>query len=178
MILGKDDKCEFCVPHTFETNRLAKQNALMAHLDFYGLTGDSTDKVINSGECGLERPDRVFEFADKVVVAECDEHQHKNRPCSCEQTRMVNISQSFGGRPVYFIRWNPDPYAPGVDTKKQEPIEKRHKMLRMYLTDIIAKKVALPNAFLSVLYMFHDGWTSLNDAEWEVITPFSQTNSD
>lgn len=177
MVLDKDDKCEFCVPHTFETNRLAKQNALMAHLDFYGLTGDSTDKVVNDGDCGRERPDRVFDFGDKVVVLECDEHQHKDRQCSCEQTRMVNISQGYGGLPVYFIRWNPDPYAPSVDTKKRESVEKRHKMVCDYIHDIRRNKIVLPKALLSVLYMFHDGWHSLNDVEWEVVTPFSQTSS-
>ena len=175
MVLDNDDKCEFCVPHTFETNRLAKQNALMAYLDFYGLTGESTDKVVNNGDCGHERPDRVFDFGDKIVILECDEHQHKDRQCSCEQTRMVNISQGYGGLPVYFIRWNPDPYAPSVDTKKQESIEKRHKIVCTYIRDIERNNIATPMALLSVLYMFHDGWHSLNDAEWEVVTPFSQT---
>ncbi len=175
MVLDKDDKCEFCVPHTFETNRLAKQNALMAYLDFYGLTGESTDRVVNNGDCGRERPDRVFDFGDKIVILECDEHQHKDRQCSCEQTRMVNISQGYGGIPVYFIRWNPDPYAPSVDTKKQESIEKRHKIVCTYIRDIERNNIAPPRALLSVLYMFHDGWHSLNDAEWEVVTPFSQT---
>ena len=174
MVLNKDDKCEFCVPHTFETNRLAKQNALMSYLDYYGLTGESTDKVVNQGECGRERPDRVFDFGDKIVILECDEHQHKDRQCSCEQTRMVNISQGYGGVPVYFIRWNPDPYAPGIDTKKQESVEKRHKIVCKYLRDIQRKIVTLPKGLLCVFYMFHDGWNSLNDTEWEVITPFSQ----
>jgi len=170
MILDKDDKCEFCNPRTFETNRLAKQNALMAYLDFYGLTGESTDRVVNGGDCGRDRPDRVFDFGDKIVILECDEHQHKDRLCSCEQIRMVNISQGYGGLPVYFIRWNPDPYAPSVDTKKQEPVEKRHKIVCSYILDIKRGKVALPNALLSVAYMFHDAWHSLVDMEWEVIT--------
>lgn len=177
MVLDKTDKCEFCNPHTFETNRLAKQNALMAYLDYYGFTGDSTDMVVNDGDCGRERPDRVFDFGDRIVVLECDEHQHKDRQCSCEQTRMVNISQGYGGVPVYFIRWNPDPYAPRVDTKKQESIEKRHKIVCDYIRDIRREKVTLPRGLLSVLYMFHDGWHSLSDAEWEVITPFSRVST-
>jgi hypothetical protein len=85
---------------------------------------------------------------------------------------MVNISQGYGGVPVYFIRWNPDPYAPSVDTKKQEPIERRHKMLYNFLREIQRNAVPLPRSVLSVFYMFYDGWHSLNDAEWEVITPF------
>jgi hypothetical protein len=30
---------------------------------------------------------------------------------------MVNIGQTFGGIPVYFIRWNPDDYSPENDKK-------------------------------------------------------------
>lgn len=172
MVLDKDERCEFCNPRTFDTNRLAKQNALMAYLDYYGLTGESTDTIVNNGDCGRERPDRVFDFGDKIVILECDEHQHKDRQCTCEQARMVNISQGYMGIPVYFIRWNPDPYAPSVDTKKQEPVERRHKMLYNFLREIQRNLVPLPKALLSVFYMFYDGWHSLSESEWEVITPF------
>jgi len=88
-------------------SRLAKQNDLMNYLDARDLKGVSTDIVIDKGECGKERPDRVYDFGDKIVILECDEYQHRDRQCLCEQTRMVNIGQSFGGIPVYFIRWNP-----------------------------------------------------------------------
>jgi len=176
MVLDKDDRCEFCNPRIIETNRLAKQNALMAYLDYYGLTGESTDSIVNNGDCGRERPDRVFDFGDKIVILECDEHQHKDRQCICEQTRMVNISQGYGGLPVYFIRWNPDSYAPDVVTKKQEPVEKRHKIVCEYIRDIRRNKVALPSGLLSVIYMFHDGWHSISDSEWEIVTPYATTS--
>ena len=172
MVLDNDERCEFCNPERFESNRLAKQNALMAYLDYYGLTGESTDKIVNNGDCGRERPDRVFDFGDKIVVLECDEHQHKDRQCVCEQTRMINISQGYGGLPVYFIRWNPDHYAPNVITKKQEAVDKRHKIVCDYINDIRRNKIVLPRCILGVLYMFHDGWHSLPESEWEIITSF------
>jgi hypothetical protein len=171
MVLDANNKCEFCDSARFETNRLAKQNALMAYLDKHKLRGNSTDVVIEKGACGRERPDRVFEFDDKVVILECDEHQHKDRPCSCEQTRMVNIGQTFGGTPVYFLRWNPDTYAPG-DTRAPEPVARRHKLVADYLHQIEDGLVELPVALVSVLYLYHDGWTTLADATWEVLTPF------
>lgn len=172
MVLDANNKCEFCDPTRFETNRLAKQNALMTYLDKHKLRGNSTDVVIEKGACGRERPDRVFEFDDKVVILECDEHQHKDRVCSCEQTRMVNLGQSFGGTPVYFLRWNPDSYAPG-DDRLPEPVAKRHKLVADYLRQIEDGLVELPRALLSVLYLYHDGWTSLAEASWEILTPFS-----
>lgn len=172
MVLDANNKCEFCDPSRFETNRLAKQTALMSYLDKHKLRGNSTDVVIEKGLCGRERPDRVFEFDDKVVILECDEHQHKERPCSCEQTRMVNLGQSFGGTPVYFLRWNPDLYAPG-DDRAPEPVVKRHKLVADYLHQIEDRLVDLPHALVSVLYLYHDGWTSLAEASWEILTPFT-----
>jgi hypothetical protein len=172
MVLDANNKCEFCDPSRFETNRLAKQNALMSYLDKHKLRGNSTDVVIEKGTCGLERPDRVFELEDKVVILECDEHQHKDRQCSCEQTRMVNLGQSFGGTPVYFLRWNPDAYAPG-DGRNPEPVVRRHKLVADYLHQIEDGYVDLPNALVSVLYLYHDGWTTLAEAKWDVLTPFT-----
>ena len=123
-LLDKNGLCEFCNPVTFQSTRLAKQNALMSFLDTHELVGTTTDTTIEKGECGLERPDRVYDFGDKIVILECDEHQHRERNCLCEQTRMINIGQSFGGVPVYFIRWNPDNYIPGIPDEENEENQK------------------------------------------------------
>ena len=168
MILDKYNKCEFCDPKRFESGRLAKQNALMTYLNNHGLKGNSTDIVIDNGICGKERPDRVFDFGDKIVILECDEHQHRDRQCLCEQTRMVNISQSYGGLPVYFIRWNPDNYS---STYLPVSLNNRHKRVCRYLTEIRDNKIQLPSAFLSVMYMYYDGWEET--IEWNIITPLS-----
>jgi hypothetical protein len=85
---------------------------------------------------------------------------------------MVNISQSFGGVPVYFIRWNPDDYSPENPRKMPEAIEKRHKLVADYIRDIERNLVELPSAFLSVIYLYFDGWDGLANEQWQVITPF------
>ena len=87
----------------------------------------------------------------------------------CEQTRMVNIGQSFGGLPVYFIRWNPDDYS--SDKKEPELLAKRHKLVGDLLKDIKNGRHALPSALVSALYMYYDGWKSLKEEEWKVLTP-------
>ena len=166
MVLDKNNKCEYCDTKRFETNRLAKQNALMDYLNKHGLKGDSTDIIIEHGACGRERPDRTFDFGDKIVILECDEHQHRDRQCECEQTRMVNITQSYGGVPVYFIRWNPDHYA----CPKPELITKRHKRVADMIQEIRDNTITLPEALLSVTYMYYDGWTGT--PTWDVITPW------
>ena len=102
---------------------------------------------------------------------ECDEHQHKDRSCSCEQTRMVNIGQGYGGLAVYFIRWNPDDYTP-FNNKLPEVMNKRYKLLGDLIDSILKKRIETPVALLSVLYMYYDEWDSLANDEWKVITGF------
>jgi hypothetical protein len=170
--LDKENKCENCNPESFATARLAKQNAIMAYLDGRGLQGSSTDIMVDNGICGKERPDRVYDFGDKIVVFECDESQHDDRQCLCEQTRMVNIGQTFGGVPVYFIRWNPDDYSPESDRKMPEELAKRNKLLADLIRDIKNNKHALPKALVSVIYLYYDGWSSLAEEEWHILTSF------
>ncbi len=158
MILDNDNYCEYCNPITFKTARLAKQNALMHFLDSNGLPGSSTDTIIDGGACGKERPDRVFDFGDKILILECDEHQHRDRLLECENTRMINISQSFGGIPVYFIRFNPDDYSPIDDSIDIHPITVRYNTLLRLITSIKECYTILPHALLAVLYMYYDDY--------------------
>lgn len=170
-ILDNNNLCEFCNPELFTRAYLAKQNALMNYLDARNLKGNTTDKTIENGICGKERPDRVYDFGDKIIILECDENQHYQRDCSCEQIRMVNIGQSYGGIPVYFIRWNPDNYSTQNDKKRPEIITKRYKILGDLINSIQIRKTLLPNALVSALYMYYDGWQSLSNEKWHIITP-------
>jgi len=168
-ILDRDNKCENCNPASWLTARLAKQNALMAYLDNRGLKGSGTDTMVDGGVCGKERPDRIYDLGDKILILECDEHQHRQRACACEQARMVNIGQTFGGLPVYFIRWNPDDYSP-AGRKKPEDVKKRYKLVGDFIADLRDNKMNLPKALVSALYMYYDDWSSLAEEEWRVIT--------
>ena len=165
-ILDTEGKCEICNPVNWIKMRLIKQNALMNYLDSMGLKGDQTDKIIDGGICGKERPDRIYDFGDKIVILECDENQHQERACQCEQTRMINIGQSFGGIPVYFIRWNPDDYN---SKTKPEVLSKRYKLVGDLIKSISDNKVILPKALVSAFYMYYDGWKSYNDEEWYIL---------
>jgi hypothetical protein len=142
----------------------------MDYLDAHDLKGSSTDTVVDRGECGKERPDRVYDFGDKIVILECDEDQHKGRACVCEQTRMVNIGQMFGGVPVYFIRWNPDEYCPKSDKMNIETIAKRHKLCADLLNDIKANKIKLPIALVSAIYLYYDDWSCMADEKWKILS--------
>jgi len=144
----------------------------MEYLDAQGLQGATTDKIVEGGTCGKERPDRIYEFGDKIVDLEVDEHQHKDRACECEQTRMVNLGQTYGGTPVYFIRFNPDDYKAANPKKAPEPLEARYKLLAELIRGIRDGTVPLPKALVSALYLYYDGWDGYLKAEWEVLTSF------
>ena len=172
MILNTADHCEYCDPATFATARLAKQNALFDYLDARTdqPATQSTDTMVDGGICGKERPDRVYDLGDKIVILECDEHQHRDRACDCEQTRMANLGQTFGGVPVYFIRWNPDDYSPESDRKEPELLTKRHKLVGDLLRDIKKRKVKMPtDSLVSVIYLYYDGWDKLSVEPWRSV---------
>jgi len=180
MVLNASDTCEFCDPETFRRAALAKQNAMVAALTAAGLTPSSIDTMIDAGVCGRERPDVVFQLLDRVYIVECDEHQHRDRPCECEQTRMVNIGQTFGGLPVAFIRWNPDNYKPAKEEKEPEPVTKRHRLLCDFLKELLAgtSKKAPPTALVSVIHLFFDGWSTFAKEKWQIVVPFEKTAGD
>lgn len=171
MVLDSNKLCEFCNPSMIKSCNMAKQNLLMEYLDtlINIPLPISTDKIINGGNCGKERPDRIYDFGNKIVVIECDEHQHKNIPDECEKIRMINICQSFGGIPVYFIRWNPDDYKLITNKVNIEPMNKRLKLVGDLLYDIYSSKIVLPEELLCVLYLYYDNWCGIQNQKWDII---------
>ena len=49
-------------------------------------------------------------------IIEIDENQHIDYDCSCENKRIMELSQDAGHRPIIFIRFNPDNYL--IEDKK------------------------------------------------------------
>jgi hypothetical protein len=74
-----------------------------------------SDKTILGG-CSKRRPDLLLDLGYQVVIVEVDENQHIDYDCSCENKRIMELSQDVGHRPIVFIRFNPDEYR--VDEKK------------------------------------------------------------
>jgi hypothetical protein len=67
------------------------------------------DKKVQDG-CSLRRPDIQGDFGSHIVIIEIDENKHTNYDCSCENKRIMQISQDVNHRPIIFIRFNPDGY--------------------------------------------------------------------
>ncbi len=150
MILNQENLCGYCCDFTHKNIRLAKQKAIKEFFDANELKYDSYDKALNI-DCGLERPDFVFDRGTFVIIVEVDENQHGSYPEACECQRMVNIHQSFGGLKVVFIRYNPDKYKGDQSTDYQK---------KQYLLNWINWITANPPAHhLSFVKLFFDGFT-------------------
>jgi hypothetical protein len=68
-----------------------------------------TDKKISDG-CSKRRPDLLVDLGYQIIIIEVDENQHIDYDCSCENKRLMELSQDLGHRPIIFIRFNPDDY--------------------------------------------------------------------
>ncbi len=67
------------------------------------------DKIIDNA-CSKRRPDIFLDLGYQVIIIEVDENQHSDYDCSCENKRLMELSQDIGHRPLIFIRFNPDKY--------------------------------------------------------------------
>jgi hypothetical protein len=67
------------------------------------------DKII-SGGCSKRRPDLLLDLFYQIIIIEVDESQHIDYDCSCQNKRIMELSQDLGHRPIIFIRFNPDDY--------------------------------------------------------------------
>ncbi len=76
-----------------------------------------TDKRVQDG-CSKRRPDIFLDLGDQVLIVEVDENQHIDYDCSCENKRLMELSQDVDHRPIVFIRFNPDSY---MDEGKKIP---------------------------------------------------------
>jgi hypothetical protein len=71
-----------------------------------------TDKKVNDG-CSMRRPDILLDLGYQILIIEIDENAHQDYDCSCENKRIMELSQDVGHRPIIFIRFNPDSYRKG-----------------------------------------------------------------
>lgn len=67
------------------------------------------DKKVEDG-CSTRRPDLLLDMGFHIIIVEVDENKHDTYDCSCENKRLMQISQDLQHRPIVFIRFNPDAY--------------------------------------------------------------------
>ena len=116
-----DGYCRYCFMHLFpdipiSRNYKTKEKTVvdyikehLSHIDII------TDKIIEGG-CSKRRPDIMIDIGFQIIIVEIDENQHNNYDCSCENKRLMELSQDVGFRSIVFIRFNPDSYK--INNKK------------------------------------------------------------
>ncbi len=105
----------------FKTKELAVKEFLLATFPQFDWV---CDKRILDG-CSLRRPDFQVDFGSHVLFIEVDENQHE--PYSCENKRIMQLSQDIGHRPSVFVRFNPDSYKEEDGSKVASCWKKNHQ---------------------------------------------------
>jgi hypothetical protein len=110
-----DGYCMFCYMNLFpdkpvSRNYKTKEQSVVEHIkNKFNEYEWIADKRIQDG-CSKRRPDLLLDLGYQVIIIEVDENQHIDYDCSCENKRIMELSQDVGHRPIIFIRFNPDDY--------------------------------------------------------------------
>ena len=110
-----DGYCLYCFINIFpdkpvSRNYKTKERATVEHvINKYPELTWIADKVVKDG-CSKRRPDLLLDLGYQIIIIEVDENQHTDYDCSCENKRIMELSQDLGHRPIIFIRFNPDDY--------------------------------------------------------------------
>lgn len=108
-----DGYCLFCYMNMFpdkpvSRNYKTKEFAVVEYIKNKFQNFDwISDKKISDG-CSKRRPDLLLDLGYQIIIIEIDENQHIGY--SCENKRLMEISQDLRHRPIVFIRFNPDDY--------------------------------------------------------------------
>ena len=171
MNILRNGMCMFCNPITTR-EFLRKQNDVKEWLHHQGYSIISSDKRIEGGVCGKERPDFIIETSyGFFIVIEVDEFQHFSYLPECEIARMINISQSLGS-PTMFIRYNPDKYNIGF-TKHDTGPSYRYKVLKRWIDTCMQLSVdnIKDHGFCSQVKLFYNDFNEHQNS-LETILPF------
>jgi len=110
-----ENYCIFCYMNTYPDkpvvlNYKTKEKTVVDAIvsNFPNMSWVSDKRVIDG--CSKRRPDLLLDLGYQVVIVEIDENQHANYDCSCENKRLMELSQDVGHRPIIFMRFNPDEY--------------------------------------------------------------------
>ena len=110
-----DGYCQFCYVNMFPDKPTARnyKTKEYAVVEFVKTIHSNFDWVVDKkieGGCSKRRPDLLLDLGYQIIIIEIDENQHIDYDCSCENKRIMELSQDLGHRPIIFIRFNPDDY--------------------------------------------------------------------
>ena len=150
-ILNSDNLCDNCEPVRWKRYVKRHETRVKYLLEQHQISFIQ-DCIPNGVECGRERPDFVIDCGTHKIIIEVDERQHEDR--KCEYVRMFNITQTFGGESIFWIRYNPDSFK--RDGKKIEVSQpKRESQLLKWIR---LAQIRIPKNLAEVVHLFYDEW--------------------
>lgn len=117
-----DGYCLFCYTNLFPDKKVfrnykTKERSVCDYVkDKFPNHNWVTDRKVKDG-CSNRRPDLMVDLGHQVIIVEIDENKHANYDTSCENKRLMEISQDLNHVPLVFIRFNPDGYKIGDKDK-------------------------------------------------------------
>ena len=135
------------------------------------------DKIVNKN-CNLYRPDLPYDCSSHILVIECDENQHKNYNWeSCisnkslehaEEKRMYEIMIAYEGKPIIFLRYNPDSFSVKGKTSKKYTINKRLEILKKWVEYCMKLDISEISGLVQYKKLFYDEYEE-KDISFKVI---------
>lgn len=143
----EDGSVQFCKKHKKENMVELKEK--FPDLSWY------EDKIIYDG-CSKRRPDLFLDLGNQVIIVEIDEDQHKGY--TCENKRLMEISQDIHHRPLVFICFNPDAYI-NIDNIKISSCWKLNHLGILILNDKVEWKSRLSKLKKEIKYWLNNETT-------------------
>ena len=165
-------RCAIYQGHEVKRNYKTKETSMVEFITKNTDVDWTHDKVYEFG-CSKKRPDLVCDVGSHVVVIECDENNHQHNNYSCENKRLMEISQDFSEnnvhRPIVFIRFNPDKYIDkdgnvvpscwkvgndGILKIQDQNVWNKRLLTLLDVTEIYLTQI--PKKEITVKYLFYD----------------------
>ena len=110
-----------------------------------------------------------------LIIVEVDENKHTGYECSCENKRLMQLSQDLQHRPIVFIRFNPD----GYTNQEGEVIRSCWKLNKTGLMSIMKTKQKEWNERIKCLIAQIQYWSDHpTDKTIEIVELFYDADSD
>jgi hypothetical protein len=179
IVAKRGDMCKGCAP-TATTRARVREAKMAGRLLEWAAKGflpkytlwNKANQLADSTQCGRYRPDFLFEWAEGVLILEYDEQMHSDRAKRCELVRMAEVSHGYGGRPVCWIRFNPDAFKL-AGTTLFTTLKKREAVLLKLLQDKVGD--ADYDHFMTVCYVCYN--KPQKTSEDDLVQTFKFTSS-
>ena len=146
-------------------NNKTKEGAVLCHIrQYFPDLIIPNDRRINGG-CSAKRPDFFIELLTHTIIVEVDESGHLSYDQSCENKRIMQLSEDIAHRPMVLIRFNPDknndcPSCWGVDGNGLAVVKKKQanewqKRLAALTAAISFWKVTIPDKTVELIKLFY-----------------------